>query len=269
MITPSLVSKPSISTSIWLRVCSRSSWPAAVAGAAGAAHGVQLVDEQDAGRVAPALLEEVAHAAGADADEHLDEVGAGHVEEGDVRLARDGLGQQGLPRARHADEEHALGDLGAEAGELLRALEELDDLLQLVLGLVLAGHVGEGDALARVQVALGPALPEGEGLVAVSLHLAEHEPDEEEPDDPGEELDENGEGRDGLGAARDLHSLVLEGLHQVVVRVGDGRLEEVDLAGLGLQRALDLVLVDDLHLVDLAVRPGRSGTSSRGAPESV
>ena len=50
--------------------------PAAEARAAVTADGVDLVDEDDAGRVLLALLEEVAHAAGADADEHLDEVRA-------------------------------------------------------------------------------------------------------------------------------------------------------------------------------------------------
>jgi hypothetical protein len=39
------------------------------------ADGVDLVDEDDGRRILLGLLEEVAHAAGADADEHLDEVG--------------------------------------------------------------------------------------------------------------------------------------------------------------------------------------------------
>ena len=47
---------------------------AAQAGAAVPADGVDLVHEDDAGRVLLRLLEEVAHARGADADEHLDEV---------------------------------------------------------------------------------------------------------------------------------------------------------------------------------------------------
>ena len=54
---------------------------AAEAGAAMAADGVDLVDEHDAGRVLLALLEQVADARGADADEHLDEVGAADREE--------------------------------------------------------------------------------------------------------------------------------------------------------------------------------------------
>src|SRR5690606_29296099 len=47
---------------------------AAEAGATMATNGVDLVDEDDAGGVLLGLLEHVADAAGADADEHLDEV---------------------------------------------------------------------------------------------------------------------------------------------------------------------------------------------------
>ena len=50
---------------------------AAEAGAALAADRVDLVDEDDARRIALGLVEQVADAAGADADEHLDELGAG------------------------------------------------------------------------------------------------------------------------------------------------------------------------------------------------
>ena len=124
-----------------------------------AADGVDLVDEDDARRVRLPLLEQVAHAAGADADEHLDEVGARHREEGTPRLARDGLGQQRLAGSRRAHQQRALGQASAQPGELLRVLEELDDLLQLDLGLVRAGDVGERDLrrVAREQLRLGLA----------------------------------------------------------------------------------------------------------------
>src|SRR2546429_6985269 len=49
-------------------------------------------------RVLLALLEQVAHARGADAHEHLDEVRARDGEERDVRLAGDRLGEQRLDR---------------------------------------------------------------------------------------------------------------------------------------------------------------------------
>src|SRR5262249_22731300 len=57
---------------------------AAEASAAMTADRVNLVDEDDAGGVLLALLEEVADARGADADEHFDEVGAADREERDV-----------------------------------------------------------------------------------------------------------------------------------------------------------------------------------------
>ncbi len=122
---------------------------AAHAGAAVAADGVDLVHEDDAGGVLLGLLEEVADAAGADADEHLDEVRAGDREEGDAGLTGDGARQQRLAGAGRAVEQHSLRDAGAERLELLRVLEELLDLVQLLHRLVHPGDVAEGD-LGRV-----------------------------------------------------------------------------------------------------------------------
>ncbi len=160
---------------------------AAQAGAALAAHGVDLVDEDDAGAVALGLVEEVAHAAGADAHEHLHELRAGDAEEGHAGLAGDGPGQQRLAGARRADEEHATRDARAQRVELLGVLEELDDLLQLRLGLVHAGHVGEGDDRLVAQEHARPALAEAHGLVVAALRLAEHEPQEDADEQDGEE----------------------------------------------------------------------------------
>ena len=58
-----------------------------------AAHRVDLIDEDDAGCILLALLEHVAHAARADANEHLDKVGAGNREERYVRLAGNRAGE--------------------------------------------------------------------------------------------------------------------------------------------------------------------------------
>ena len=183
---------------------------AAEAGAAMAADGVDFVDEDDAGGVLLALLEEVADAACADADEHLDEVGAGDGEERHVGFAGDGAGQQGLAGSRRSDEQHALGDAAAELLELLRLAQELDDLLQLFLGFVDAGHVFERDLLLLHGEQAGAALAEREGLVAAGLHLAEHE----EPD----------------GAEQNERADVEQQLQQqaVVLRLLDG---EVNLGG--------------------------------------
>ena len=60
------------------------------------------------------LLEQIAHARGAHADEHLDEIGAGEAEERDLRFAGDRSGEQRLAGARRADQQHALGNLSSE-----------------------------------------------------------------------------------------------------------------------------------------------------------
>ncbi len=100
----------------------------AEAGAALAADRVDLVDEDDAGRVALGLVEQVTHARGADADEHLDELGTADREEGHARLTGHGSREQRLAGPRRADEQDAARDARAEGDELLRVLEELDDL---------------------------------------------------------------------------------------------------------------------------------------------
>ena len=153
---------------------------AAEAGAAMAADRVDLVDEDDAGRVLLGLLEHVAHAAGADADEHLDEVRAGDGEERHVGLARDRAGDQGLAGAGRADEQHAARNAAAEALEFLRIAQELDDLLQVLLGLVDAGHVVEGDAAMRLGQKLRLGLADGHQTAAALLaHRLAGQPDDD------------------------------------------------------------------------------------------
>ena len=89
--------------------------------------GIDLVDEDDARRVLLGLLEQVAHTTRADADEHLDEVGARDREERHAGLARHGTRQQRLAGARRPKQEDTLRDLCAKRLELLRVLEELLD----------------------------------------------------------------------------------------------------------------------------------------------
>src|SRR5262249_54329383 len=147
--------------------------------AAGFAEGVELVDEDDAGGLALRLAEEVAHPAGADADEELDEVGAAHREEGDIRLAGDGLAEQCLARTGRTHEQHAFGNPSAEGLVLLGCLEEINDLAQLRHRLVDAGDVLEGDlqVLLGVELVLAAAKRQGS---AAARHPAHEEEAEQE-----------------------------------------------------------------------------------------
>ena len=149
--------------------------PAAEAGAAVAADGVDLVDEDDRRGRRLGLLEQVAHAAGADADEHLDEVGAGDREERHAGLAGHGPGQQRLAGAGRAVEQHALRDLGADGLEAGRVLEELLDLLELLDRLVAAGDVGEGDLGLVLGHLPGLGLAELHHPAAAALHRVDEE----------------------------------------------------------------------------------------------
>ena len=94
---------------------------AAEAGAALAADRVDLVDEDDRGRLLARGLEQVAHAGGADADEHLHEVGAGDRDERDAGFTGDGARDQRLAGTGRPDEQHALRDARADVLELARA----------------------------------------------------------------------------------------------------------------------------------------------------
>ena len=122
-ITFASESKPSISVRIWLSVCSRSSCPPIDAGsAARAADRVELVDEDDRRSGLLRLLEEVAHARGADAHDRLDELRRRGREERHAGLAGHGARQQRLAGSRRAGEQHAARDARAQAAVLVRVL---------------------------------------------------------------------------------------------------------------------------------------------------
>ena len=154
-MTPALTSKPSISTRSWLSVCSRSSWPPPRPAPRWRPTASISSTKMIAGAVGLGLLEQVAHPAGADADEHLDEVRTRDREERRTRLAGDGAGQQGLAGPRRAEEQDALRDLRAHGLEALGLGQEVLDLRELLDGLVAPGDVGEGDRRA------GPCRPCG------------------------------------------------------------------------------------------------------------
>ena len=193
---------------------------AAEAGAAVTADGVDLVDEDDAGRVLLGLLEHVAHARCADADEHLDEVGARDREERNVGLAGHGARDQRLAGARRADQQAAARDAPAEPLELLRIAQEFDDLLQIGLGLVDARHVLERDAALPLGQQLGLGLAEAHGAAAARLHLAHEEDPHADQQQHREPVDQHAQDRGHVVLGRpggDLHALLVQPLDKIGV----------------------------------------------------
>src|SRR5437667_47593 len=175
--------------------------------------GVDLVDEDDAGRVGLALLEQVAHPRGPDPHEHLHEVRSRHREERPPRLARHGLREEGLAGPGRPDEQGTLGKPAPQPLELLRIFEEVDDLLELLLRLVAPRHVGEGDLrrVAREQLRLGCS--EGERPVSTLLHLPQHEDDEAEDEQVRQEAEEEYAERLLLLTRPHVDALLLERLY--------------------------------------------------------
>src|SRR5208283_2843562 len=108
-------------------------------------NGINLVNENDRRSRLARLLEQVAHACGAHANEHLDELRATGLEERDLGLAGRGFSQQRLAGARGPDEQHALGDMPAKLPELLWRLQELNDLLEVGNGFIRPTHIFVGD----------------------------------------------------------------------------------------------------------------------------
>ena len=156
-ITDSVWLKPSISLRIWLSVCSRSSCrPPRPAPRMRPTASISSMN-RIARRGLLGGLEHVADPAGADADEHLDELRAADREERHAGFAGHRPGQQRLAGARRPHQQHALGNVPAQALELLGVLQELDDLFQVVLHAFQAGHVGKGNRLLAVFVSLGGA----------------------------------------------------------------------------------------------------------------
>ena len=161
---------------------------------------IQLVDENDGWRRVAGLFEQIAHAAGAHADDHLHELAGAHAEKRHVGFAGHRPGQQGLSRAWRADEQHPFGHHATQPRVLRRVLEKIDDLDELSLGFFDTRHVGEGDAAiadGRLVVALGLALAQTED--ATTTHLSGGFPGQpQEPTDQqqrGAKAKENGDER--------------------------------------------------------------------------
>src|ERR1019366_7525195 len=170
---------------------------------------VDLVDEDDAGRVLLGLVEEFREAARTDADEHLDDLRAADAEERNTRLAGHRLAEQRLAGARRPDQEDALGDAGSDRDELVRVLEELDDLVQFLLGLVDTGDVDERDRGLVTGEQPGAAAPKGHRLVVAALSLAE-DPEQDQRHETEEDQVGEDDAQQEVPATRSVHLVVVE-----------------------------------------------------------
>ena len=182
----------------------------------------------------------------AHADEHLNKIGARDRKKRHIRFAGHGTRQQRFAGSRRAHEQNALGNASAELLELRRLTQVVDDLLQLFLGLVYAGHLLESDLLLLHGEEARPALAERHRLVAAGLHLAH----EEEPD--ADQKNERTQG--GQQLQRDVALRFLLG--EVGVRGQERRLKSFEVvADMGVELFLGrgLHVAVQLRALDLGV----------------
>ena len=139
------------------------------------AHGVDFINEDEAGGVLLALFKHVAHTAGTDTHEHFHKIRSTDAEEWHIGLASDCFGEERLACARGADHEHAFGDLAAETLKLLWIPEELDEFGDFLLGLFNASHIFEGDLVAVLGEHFGPAFAKAHGSATCSFDLLANE----------------------------------------------------------------------------------------------
>jgi hypothetical protein len=144
---------------------------------------IKLVDKDDRRRHLLGLIEQVAHPAGPDPHDRLDELGGGDREERHARLPRHGPGEEGLARAGRAGEQHAARDPRPEPAVALRVAEEVDDLPHLVLDLVDSRDVGERGPRAAIRLVEGRPGPAEPAEAAQARGAAAPEEPQQQPDE--------------------------------------------------------------------------------------
>ena len=224
------------------------SWPT---GTSVPTHRVDFIDEDDAGRALLRLLEHVAHPGCTDPDEHLDEVGARDREKRHLGLAGNGLGQQSLAGSRRADQQHPTWDATAELLKLLRILQEVDQLLDLFLGLIAAGDVGKrGGVVGLVEHARLALAKTERSALAAALHLAHEVHPDADQQQHRAPADQQADQQRRLFTRLDveLDAVADQIADQTAVEVGGGRTDALVIVGDGqnLGTAIALLQRDDL-----------------------
>ena len=156
--------------------------------AAMAPHRVDFIYKDDARGVFLALFEQVANPRCADTDEHFHEIRSADREKRDVGFAGDCPCQKRFSGSRGANQQDAFGNASAKLLEFLWLFQEIDDFLQLLLGLFYTRNIFKCDLLLMRRQQPRPAFAERKRLVAAALHLAHEEnpeSDDEEKWSPG------------------------------------------------------------------------------------
>ena len=141
---------------------------------------VDLVDEDNRGRILLGLFEQVTHTTRTDTDEHLNEVRARNRVERHSGLAGNSLCEQGLTGSRRSVQQHTLRDAGTNLLELRGFLQELLNFSEFLERLIGSGDISEGNLRVFLRHQLGARLAKLHDTAgATALHPGHHDPNKE------------------------------------------------------------------------------------------
>ena len=114
------------------------------------------------------MLKKITHPAGANTHKHLDEFRTGNREERHAGFPCHRLGEQGFTGSWRAYQQHPFGNFGANCGEAIWVLEEVDDFSELELGSLNTGHIAESHLSLRLHLKPRLALTKIHCLIAAT-----------------------------------------------------------------------------------------------------
>jgi len=196
---------------------------AAQTGAPMAPYRVDFIDKNDAGGVFLCLAEKVPHAGRSNADKHFHKIRAADAQKRHVRLPGNRARQKGFSGSGRPHQQKPLGNAAAQFGIFLGVFQKIDDLFQLRLCLIDAGHIGKGHFLGLVGDQARAAFAERHRFAASRLHLAHEEnphADQQKHGEPGHENHVPGIFFDRFGG--DFDVFLTEHCNQAVVFGGVG-----------------------------------------------
>mmetsp|Transcript_11379 Transcript_11379/g.18230 ORF Transcript_11379/g.18230 Transcript_11379/m.18230 type:complete len:483 (-) Transcript_11379:181-1629(-) len=146
--------------------------PTTLATATGAAHGINLINKDDARSILFGFIKQASDTTGTNTYKHLHKLRACAGDEGHASLTGNRLGQKGLTSTRGALHDHTTWDSGTKRSVLFRLLQEVHHFLQLSLGSVASRDIIEVNTSVRADLNLFAVVHHAHRVIGVEATSA-------------------------------------------------------------------------------------------------
>ena len=158
---------------------------AAVPAVTALSDGIDLIDENNAGRILLCFLEKVSHTGSAHTYKHFHKIRTGKGKEGHMGLPGHRLGQKCLSGTGRSHQQGAFWQLRTDLRIFGRVMKEIHHFLQGLLGFILSGHILEGHSGFFLHIGLGLALSDSHHSAAF-VHMPHQKRQTDEHQHDGE-----------------------------------------------------------------------------------